>query len=183
MADSIASPVRVRSFYEDEDIYTRKRTFTSVHAKRKKKKNDFFHRKDSKWTLYCGFFTTSDRCSVVHLVINNGYCGKTSKGLLRYIQGENGTLLSWKSTYLTISLIVYILTSFTKAFQLSLFSKLSKSLYIFPKCLSTSLKTFQIVCIAEYQFYNTEPLASPTPSQEPSHFYYLAKSKINGSRD
>lgn len=168
--------MKTKTFTQEENIYIRS-------CKKKTKKNDFFHRKDSKWTLYCGFFTTSDRCSVVHLVINNGYCGKASKGLLRYIQGENCTLLSWKSTYLNISLIVYILTSFTKAFQLSLFSKLSKFLYIFPKCLSTSLKTFQIVCIAEYQFYNTEPLASPTPSQVPSHFYYLAKSKINGSWD
>lgn len=39
MADSLASPVRVQ-FNEDEDIYTRKRTFTSVHAKRSKNKND-----------------------------------------------------------------------------------------------------------------------------------------------
>lgn len=104
-ADSLASPVRVQSFLWRQDIYTRKRTFTSIHAKGQKQKRLFFHRKDLKWTLYCGF-TTSDLCSVVHLVINNGYCGKASKGLLRYIQGGNCTLTSWKSTYLNVSLIV-----------------------------------------------------------------------------
>lgn len=45
MADSLASPVRVQSIYEDKDIYTRKRTFTSVHAKRSKTKTTGFPQK------------------------------------------------------------------------------------------------------------------------------------------
>lgn len=54
-----------------------------------------------------------------------------------YTQGENGTFMSWKSTYLNVSLLVSILTSFTKAFQLSPLSfesseKLVKILYTVP---------------------------------------------------
>lgn len=73
-------------------IFMKMKTFTQgrehLHPfmqKDQKQKQLFFHRKDSERTLYCGFFTTSDLCSVVHLVINNGYCGKASKGLLRFI--------------------------------------------------------------------------------------------------
>lgn len=94
MADSLASPVRVQ-FNEDEDIYTRKRTFTSVHAKRSKTKTTVLPQKGFKvdiilWVLHNDW-------SVVHLVINNGHCGKTSKGLLRlYTRRKNGTFWSCK---------------------------------------------------------------------------------------
>lgn len=173
MADSLASPVRVQ-FNEDEDIYTRKRTFTSVHAKRSKTKTTVLPQKGFKvdiilWVLHNDW-------SVVHLVINNGHCGKTSKGLLRlYTRRKNGTFWSCKINS-NVPLVVSTRKAFFNSHWCPLNAWIATFLYIIPN-IYNYLEDFQyrLYC-GIYLFYNRVSLASPTLNRVPSHFYYLVKS-------
>lgn len=173
MADSLASPVRVQ-FNEDEDIYTRKRTFTSVHAKRSKTKTTVLPQKGFKvdiilWVLHNDW-------SVVHLVINNGHCGKTSKGLLRlYTRRKNGTFWSCKINS-NVPLVVSTRKAFFNSHCCPLNAWIATFLYIIPN-IYNYLEDFQyrLYC-GIYLFYNRVSLASPTLNRVPSHFYYLVKS-------
>lgn len=61
MADSLASPVRVHSQFMKTKTFTEGKEHLHPFMQKDQKQNRLvFHRKDRKWTLYCGFFTTSD---------------------------------------------------------------------------------------------------------------------------
>lgn len=63
----------MQSFYEDEDIYTGRKHLHPFMQKHQNKKLTL-----STETISGHYIVGSlqDLCSVVHLVINNGYCGK-----------------------------------------------------------------------------------------------------------